>query len=101
MVPTVADNDYVIVQPYGESSPRTGDIVVMRDPFDHSRDFLKRVIAGRSQTIMTREGTVLVDGSPIHEPYVNPEPWTEQANWPVDGRSLTLGGGLREGQPSC
>lgn len=63
----------------------------MRDPYDHSRDFLKRVIADPSQTILIREGTVLVDGRPLDEPYVNPEPWTEQTNWPLDGRSLTLG----------
>jgi signal peptidase I len=91
MVPTVADNDYLIAQPYRESSPRAGDIVVMRDPFDHSRDFLKRVIAGPGQTILIREGTVLADGSPLAEPYVNPEPWTGPAEWPLDGRPLTLG----------
>lgn len=91
MLPTVADNDYVVVQPYGASSPRPGDIVVMRDPFDHSRDFLKRVVAGPGQSVLIREGTVLVGGRPLDEPYVNSEPWTEQANWPPDGRPLTLG----------
>jgi signal peptidase I len=85
MLPTVANDDYVVVHPYGGSSPRVGDIVVMRDPFDHSRNFIKRVVAGPRQTVLIRNATVLVDGRPLREPYVDPEPWTAQANWPGAG----------------
>lgn len=91
MLPTVANDDFVVVQPYGQSSPRPGDIVLMRDPYDHSRNFIKRVVAGPGQTVLMRDGEVLVDGRPLDEPYVNPEPPGALANWPPDGRPLRLG----------
>lgn len=91
MFPTVANDDYAIAQPYRDSSPHPGDVVIMRDPYDHTRDFLKRVIAGPSQTVLIRDATVFIDGRPLDEPYVTTEPWTESTNWLPNGQAVTLG----------
>ena len=57
--------------------PRQGDIVVFRFPLDPSRDFVKRVMAGPGDTVEIRQGTVIVNGKPLSEPYVrHPSPWT-------------------------
>jgi signal peptidase I len=91
MAPTVADGDYLVIQPYAGSAPRQGDIVEMRDPYDASRSFIKRVVAGPGQTVLIRSAQVIVDGQPVAEPYVTQEPWTVTANWPPTGSAVTLG----------
>jgi signal peptidase I len=92
MAPTILDGDYLVVQPYAAgSAPRPGDIVEMRDPYDASRSFIKRVVAVPGQTLLIRGAQVIVDGQPLSEPYVSPEPWTASGDWPPDGSAVTLG----------
>jgi len=55
-------------KPFG--SPTQGDVVVFRYPRDHSRDFIKRVIANEGQRIEIRDGEAIVDGIPLDEPYI-------------------------------
>jgi len=55
-------------RPFGE--PKTGDVVVFTFPGDLDRDFIKRIIARAGQTVSIRDGTVLVDGVPLDEPYL-------------------------------
>jgi signal peptidase I len=91
MVPTFTNNELLIVnrlayldvdlswapgvetehwRPFGE--PQQGDVVVFIYPGDpaHERDFIKRVIAVPGQTVEIRDGTVVVDGMPLTEPYL-------------------------------
>jgi signal peptidase I len=90
MAPTFASNELLIVnrlvyldidlswmpgveteswRPFGE--PRQGDVVVFAFPGDETRDFIKRVIAVPGQTLELRDGAVIVDGLPLHEPYLD------------------------------
>jgi signal peptidase I len=93
MEPAVHDGDYLVIQPFAAGGPRAGDIVVMRDPFDHSREFVKRVVALPTQTVSIRDGRLVVDGAAQTEPYLDPrQPRTVLANWPADGQPVTLGG---------
>jgi signal peptidase I len=50
--------------------PKRGEIVVFRFPEDRSRAFLKRCIGLPGETVEVRGRTVLIDGSPLREPYV-------------------------------
>jgi signal peptidase I len=85
MFPTVSDQDYLIATKidYRLHPPQRGDIIIMRDPFDSSRDFIKRVIAVPGDRILIRGGQVFINGHLLQEPYVSPEPWTESADWPL------------------
>lgn len=51
-------------------TPQRGDIVVLHGPTASNRDLIKRVIGLPGETIEVRGGQVLVNGTPIVEPYV-------------------------------
>jgi signal peptidase I len=91
MAPTVQDGDYLLVWPYGTAGPAAGDIILMRDPYDPSREFITRIVAGPGQTIEIRDANVIVDGRPLSEPYLDQEPWVTSADWPRAGSAVTLG----------
>jgi signal peptidase I len=85
MFPTVFDQDYLIALKvdYRLHPPQRGDIIIMRDPYDSNRDFIKRVIAVPGDHILIKSGQVFINGHLLHEPYINSEPWTENADWPL------------------
>ena len=100
MEPTLMPGDRVLVLkvPYYFHDPRRGDIIVFEDPdpsnepdrgavggFFHwmfqglgvqrpdSEDFIKRVIGLPGDTVSARDGTVIVNGEPLDEPYLTQE----------------------------
>ena len=85
MWPTVVDQDYLVATKidYRLHPPQRGDIIIMRDPYDSSRDFIKRVIAVPGDHILIRQGQVYINGQRLRESYINPEPWIENADWPL------------------
>ncbi|HEY4027359.1 MAG TPA: signal peptidase I [Candidatus Dormibacteraeota bacterium] len=92
MEPAVHDGDYLVVQPYTSAGPRVGDIVIVQDPFDSSRTFVKRVVAVPGQTVSIRDARLIVDGRPQPEPYLEGGvQWTTPDSWPGGGGSVTLG----------
>jgi signal peptidase I len=50
---------------------RRGDVVVFKFPEEPERDFIKRVIGLPGDTIEVRNRQVLINGSPIEEPYAH------------------------------
>lgn len=98
MLPTVDDGDYLIATKidYRLHAPQRGDIIIMRDPYDPTKDFIKRVIGVPGDRILIRGGQTYINGRRVAESYVNPnEPWTENADWPPaqssDPNGLLLG----------
>jgi signal peptidase I len=85
MYPTVTDNDYLIATKidYRLHPPSRGDIIIMRDPYDNTRDFIKRVIGVPGDHILVRQGQVFINGHQLRETYINNEVWTENADWPL------------------
>ena len=84
MFPTVVDQDYLVATKidYRLHPPARGDIIIMRDPYDSSRDFIKRVIGVPGDHVLIRQGQVFINGHLLHETYLNSEAWTENADWP-------------------
>ena len=88
MEPTIRGGQILVVQDYGSRSPQRGDIVVFQAPpealaqcppsGDSSQtnpDFVKRIIGLPGNTVQIRpDGGVLVDGTQLNEPYINPGP---------------------------
>jgi signal peptidase I len=85
MYPTVQDQDYLIATKidYRLHSPQRGDIIIMRDPYNASRDFIKRIVGVPGDHILVRGGHVYVNGRQVSESYINSEPWTDSADWPI------------------
>ncbi len=88
MVPTLDDGDYLIATKidYRLHNPHRGDIVIMRDPYDSSKDFIKRVVGLPGESILIQDGHVYINGQLLNEPYLRQdEAWTVNANWPPAG----------------
>src|SRR4030088_3783110 len=62
MVPTLNDNDYVLATKVDIrfTTPSRGDIVILKDPFDNSQDFVKRVIALPGERLKITNGRVVI-----------------------------------------
>lgn len=88
MVPTLDNGDYLIATKidYRLHDPQRGDIVIMRDPYDNTKDFIKRVIGLPGEKILIQDGHVYINGQLLDEPYLRQdEPWTTNANFPPPG----------------
>ncbi len=71
---------------YTFSEPERGDIVIFKNPFNESEDYVKRVIGLPGETVIVESSKVYIyDGNgnlkvgPLDEPYINGE-WTTRAD---------------------
>ena len=55
----------------GKKEVKRGHVVVFKFPEDPSRDFIKRVIGLPGETVEIRDKVVLINGSPLVEPYTH------------------------------
>ena len=58
--------------------PKRGDVIVFRQPNQPAgapeRDFIKRVIGLPGEVVEVHNGTVFINGKPLHEPYIADKP---------------------------
>src|SRR6266481_792957 len=75
MAPLLSDQERIFINKfvYRFEPIQRGDVVVFWYPLDHSKSFIKRVIALPGETVEIRQGTVYVDGRIVPEPYVPPQ----------------------------
>jgi len=94
MDPTMHNGEFVIVlkADYWFHQPQTGDIVVLKDPEDPSRNFIKRIIGKPGDTVSVHNGFVYLNGQPLHEPYIAQQPaYTTQPQKIPQGYYWVLG----------
>ncbi|HVD01085.1 MAG TPA: signal peptidase I [Candidatus Dormibacteraeota bacterium] len=84
MNPSLQNNDLVIASriDYRLHSPERGDIVIVRDPYDPSQNFIKRVIGLPGDQVLIRAGHVYLNGLRLKEPYISAD-WRTTTNWPA------------------
>src|SRR5512146_111339 len=73
MVPTLHDSEHYLLNRwvYFFHNPRPADVVVIRDPLDHSYA-VKRIVAGAGDAIEVKGGHVYVNGRKLLETYLPP-----------------------------
>ena len=71
MLPTIEEGEYIMVSKaaYFFSQPQRGDIIVFDSPQDPRSDLIKRIIALPGDTVEIRDDKVIVNGTPLAEPY--------------------------------
>ena len=71
MEPTLKLGDYFMVRMdyYPRKRPKQSDIVIFRFPSDHSKDFIKRVVAVEGQEFEIQDKKVFVDNQKVAEPW--------------------------------
>jgi signal peptidase I len=75
MAPLLSDQERIFINKfvYRFEPIQRGDVVVFWYPLDHSKSFIKRVIALPGESVEIRKGTVYVNGKLVPEPYVPPQ----------------------------
>jgi signal peptidase I len=76
MLPTIEEGEYIMVSKaaYFFGEPQRGDIIVFDSPQDPKSDLIKRIIAVPGDTIEIRDDKVIVNGTPLAEPYTLEQP---------------------------
>lgn len=83
MEPTLLVGDFLLVNkavygfrlPFSElrapafAEPRRGEIIVFTPPHEPDQNYVKRVVGAPGDTVTMRHHTVIVNGTPITEPY--------------------------------
>jgi signal peptidase I len=67
--------------------PQRGDVVIFRAPPQPDTDYIKRVIGMPGDTVLIRSGHVMVNGTPLDEPYIQ---FPADYSYPEDGRPLVV-----------
>ncbi len=72
MLPVLEDQDRLFINKiaYRMGSIEHGDVVVFLYPHDHSKSYIKRVIAGPGDQLRIEQGKVFVNGIALKEGYV-------------------------------
>jgi signal peptidase I len=77
MQPSLDNNERIFINKFvyrfGISDIGRGDTVVFLYPGDPSKSYIKRVIGVPGDTVRIDNGTVIVNGRPLAEPYVAPD----------------------------
>ncbi len=76
MTPTLQNGEFVLVNrlSYQFGSPTRGDLIVFRSVNQPDWDLIKRVVGIPGDTIAISSGRVVVNGTPLVEPYIKAEP---------------------------
>ena len=72
MLPNFSGEQYILVSrmSYKWSSPARGDVVVLRDPRQRSRTYIKRIVGLPGECLHVEDGHVFASGRLLDEPYL-------------------------------
>ena len=97
MQPTLYERDFVLVNKlsYEFGEPKRGDVIVFEYPLNPDTEpYIKRVIGLPGDNIVINNGTVIIDGEPLGEPYTK-APANYSGTWKVPEDSLFVLGDNR------
>lgn len=73
MQPTFDSGDRLISTniPYYFSSPKKGDVIVFKSPYNEKEAYIKRVIATEGDDVRIDAGNIYINGQKLEEDYLN------------------------------
>lgn len=84
MMPALTDQERIFINKFtyrfGIGSVERGDMVVFWFPLDRSKSYIKRVVGMPGDTVEVDNGTVIVNGRTLQEPYV-PEVYRDHQSY--------------------
>lgn len=82
MVPTLEDNQYIIINKIGYllGEPHRGDVVVFRPPDDGGKHYVKRIIGLPGEEIVIRGGKIFLRQAEGEKEVLLPEPYLDERN---------------------
>src|SRR5437870_11714882 len=87
MMPALTDQERIFINKFtyrfGTGNIERSDLVVFFPPLDHSKSYIKRVIAVPGDTVQIDKGTVYVNGERLAEPYV-PDEYRDRQGLPLE-----------------
>lgn len=99
---TLPNGSYVLAdrQAYQHDDPQRGDIIIFRIPSSPNSDLLKRIIGLPGEVVTINQGEVLINGTPINEPYISERP-AYKGEWKVpEGQYFVLGDNRNDSKDS-
>ena len=101
MTPALINEERIFINKFvyrfGLSDIGRGDTIVFWAPEDPSRSYIKRVIGVPGDVVEIDDGTVILNGKRLEEPYILDDQPRSHVHGPPHGRSRTL---LRSGRSS-
>jgi len=90
MEPNLYEGQRLIVDKitYRFRPPKPGEVVVIK-PKDPTKKFVKRVIATEGQNLQISNGTLRINGLPVHEPYIMEEMY-DDFEWTIIPRGTVF-----------
>jgi len=90
MEPTFDTGQYLIVDQlsYRFESPKRGDVIVFKYPYDTSKYFIKRIVGLPGETVSIANGIVTIKNNTHPEGFSLSEPYAEESHDALD--SITL-----------
>jgi signal peptidase I len=85
MLPALKDGDRIIIDRNVDKIER-GDIVIFYYPDAPTKSYLKRIVGLPNETVDIREGKVFINGTPLDEPYIDPQ--LNQSHRSMEARKL-------------
>lgn len=76
MLPEVQPGQYILVNKaiYFFRDPQRGEVIVFRSPQQTKTDLIKRIIALPGDKVEIVDGSVLINSTPLDEPYIREAP---------------------------
>lgn len=92
MVPNFHDGDYIITNKLATrlSEPKRGEVVILQDPLDINKVFIKRVIGLPGETLKISSGAVYINNQLLEEPYLPTGLRTSGENFLKDDSEITV-----------
>jgi signal peptidase I len=91
MEPTFDTGQYLIVDQlsYRFESPKRGDVIVFKYPYDTSKYFIKRIIGLPGETVSITDGIVTIKNDANPQGFSPSEPYAEESHDNLDPVTLT------------